>query len=50
MFRIFAFVFLFVLTGGADDYVKSRNKGLLPTMRDWHPTDVFMPSLMQLVQ
>lgn len=39
-----------IVPEGADDYEKSRNKGLLPTLRDWHPTDVLMPRLMQLVQ
>jgi hypothetical protein len=39
-----------VVPEGADDYEKSRNKGLLPTLRDWHPSEVLMPRLMQLVQ
>ncbi|APC18993.1 hypothetical protein BLL42_26040 [Pseudomonas frederiksbergensis] len=39
-----------IVPEGADDYEKSRNKGLLPTLRDWHPTEVLMPRLMQLVQ
>lgn len=37
-----------VVPEGADDYEKSRNKGLLPTLRDWSPAETLEHRLLKL--
>lgn len=37
-----------VVPEGADDYEKSRNKGLLPTLRDWSPGETLVHRLLKL--
>lgn len=37
-----------IVPEGADDYERSRNKGLLPTLRDWNPTEALMHRLLKL--
>lgn len=37
-----------IVPEGADDYEKSRNKGLLQMLRDWNPSQVLMQRLLKL--